>query len=158
MQLESRCRNVGRIKCAVFLRPKLETGSLKSTNGFRKSGSIQISSSREGPWTTMKLNYGSPVACWQLGNHLVASEVRVCDGNRHVNIRSLVSVRNNTEFTLELCLKLSATKTDAKSVIAERKDAQYDGSKLATNELFESQKYSTTNGWLACTNFEEVNR
>lgn len=113
--------------------------SLKSINGYEKSGSIQISSSREGPWTTMRLNYGSPVACWQLGNDLVASEVRVNDGNRYVDIRSLVSVRNNTDFTLDLCLKLRTTKTDAKSVIGERKEVQYDGSELATNELFESQ-------------------
>ena len=157
MQLEGRIRKVGRIKCAVFLRPRLGTESPKPINGFRKSGSIQISTSPEGPWTTMRLNYGSPVACWKLGNNLVASEVRVCDGNRYVSIRSLVSVRNNTEFTLDLCLKLRATNADAKSESGEREMAQYDGSKLATEELFESQNYSTTNGWFACSNFEEVN-
>ncbi|XP_042024109.1 uncharacterized protein LOC121771392 [Salvia splendens] len=153
--LESRSRKVGRIKCAAFLRPRLGTESPKPINGFRKSGSIQISTSPEGPWTTMRLNYGSPVACWKLGNNLVASEVRVCDGNRYVSIRSLVSVRNNTEFTLDLCLKLRATNADAKSESDERKMPQYDGSKLATEELFESQNYSTTNGWFACSNFEE---
>lgn len=105
----------------------------------------------------MRLNYGSPVACWQLGNKLVASEVRVNDGNRYVDIRSLVSVRNNTEFTLDLCLKLRAAMADAKSVVGD-KEAQDDRSGLTTNELFESQKYSTANGWLPCTNFEEVNR
>ncbi|KAH6774114.1 pleckstrin homology domain-containing protein [Perilla frutescens var. frutescens] len=153
--LEARCRKVGRIKCAVFLPPRLETEKYKSINGYKKSGSIQISPTREGPWTILRLNYGSPAACWRLGNDLVASEVRVNDGNRYVNIRSLVSVRNNTEFTLDLCLKLRATNIDAESVIGEEKEAEYDGSELATDELFESQKYSTNNGWLACTNFEE---
>lgn len=156
MQLEAVCRKVGRIKCAVFLRPRMDIESFKSINGYKKSGSIQISPTPEGPWTTMRLNYGSPAACWRLGNNLVASEVRVNDGNRYVNIRSLVSVRNDTELTLDLCLKLRATNSDANLVIGERKEVQYDGSEMATDELFETQIYSTTNGWFAYTNFEEV--
>lgn len=106
----------------------------------------------------MRLNYGSPVACWRLGNDVVASEVSVNDGNRYVNIRSLVSVRNNTEFTLDICLKLRAANGDAKPAIGERIEAQYDGSELATAELFESQKYDTARGWIPCTNFEEVSQ
>ncbi|KAI3453469.1 hypothetical protein Pfo_010132 [Paulownia fortunei] len=154
--LDVRCRRIGRIRCAVFLPPRSETENFeKSFNGYRKSGSIQISPTQEGPWTTLRLNYGSPAACWQLGNDVVASEVSVKDGNRYVNIRSLVSVRNNTNFTLDLCLKLRSANGDAKSVIGERKEAQYDRSEFATDELFESQKYDTTLGWVPCTNFKE---
>ncbi|KAL8529518.1 hypothetical protein ACS0TY_006808 [Phlomoides rotata] len=153
--LDARCKKIGRIRCAVFLPPRSGTEDLKSLNGYRKSGSIQISPTREGPWTIMRLNYGSPVACWRLGNDVVASEVSVNDGNRHVDIRSLASVRNNTEFTLDICLKLRAANGDANPAIGERKEAQYDGSELATDELFESQKYNTAHGWIPCTNFEE---
>lgn len=149
MQLDARSRKFGRIRCAVFLPPRSGTENLKLRNGYRKSGSIQISPTREGPWTLMRLNYGSPVACWQLGNNVVASEVSVIDGNRHVNIRSLVSIRNNTVFTLDICLKLRAANGDANLAIDERKD-------VTTDELFESQKYNTSRGWLPCTNFEEV--
>ncbi|KAI8030539.1 hypothetical protein LOK49_LG01G00241 [Camellia lanceoleosa] len=65
-----------------------------------------FSPAREGPWTTVRLNYAAPAACWRLGYDIVASEVSIKDGNRYVNIRSLVSVCNNTDFTLDVCLKL----------------------------------------------------
>ncbi|RRT78643.1 hypothetical protein B296_00017585 [Ensete ventricosum] len=29
-----------------------------------KAGFIQISPTREGPWTIMRLNYAAPAACW----------------------------------------------------------------------------------------------
>ncbi|KAK6146409.1 hypothetical protein DH2020_020278 [Rehmannia glutinosa] len=154
--LDGRSRKIGKIRCSVFLPPITETENFeKSYDRYRKPGSIQISPTTEGPWTTVRLNYGSPVACWRLGNDVVASEVRVNDGNRYVNIRSLVSVRNNTDFTLDFCLKLRSENGDAKSEIGERKKALYDGSDFATDELFESQKYNTTLGWVPSTNFEE---
>ncbi|PQQ07890.1 uncharacterized protein Pyn_00513 [Prunus yedoensis var. nudiflora] len=111
-------KSSGRIRCAVLLSPRSEAEiSDQSDNSNRKSGFIQISPSREGPWTTVRLNYAAPAACWRLGNDVVASEVHVKDGNRYVNIRSLVSVRNSTDFVLDLCLasKISmeeATSTD----------------------------------------------
>ncbi|GER35434.1 pleckstrin homology (PH) domain-containing protein [Striga asiatica] len=80
----------------------------KADGRNRQFGSIQISPSADGPWTMVRLNYGSPSACWQLGNDLVASEVSVNDGNRYVSIRSLVSVRNNTDVTLDFCLSLQS--------------------------------------------------
>lgn len=75
------------------------------SSGVKKSGFIQVSPSIEGPWTTVRLNYASPAACWRLGNDVVASEVSMHDGNRYVNVRSLVSVENNTDYLLDLCLK-----------------------------------------------------
>jgi vacuolar protein sorting-associated protein 13A/C len=71
----------------------------------KKSGFLQVSPSIEGPWTTVRLNYAAPAACWRLGNDVVASEVSMQDGNRYVNVRSLVSVENNTDFLLDLCLQ-----------------------------------------------------
>ncbi|KAG8382460.1 hypothetical protein BUALT_Bualt05G0079500 [Buddleja alternifolia] len=149
-------RKSGRIKCSVLLPPKSETENFENSfNGYRKSGSIQISPTREGPWTTLRLNYGAPAACWRLGNDVVASEVSVNEGNRYVSIRSLVSVRNNTDFTLDLCLKPRATDGNAKPITGEREDTQYDGSEFETEELFESEKYNNTHGWIPSSNFEE---
>ncbi|PIN17888.1 hypothetical protein CDL12_09445 [Handroanthus impetiginosus] len=149
-------RKIGRIRFAVLLPPRSEIEVFqKSHNGYKNSGLIQISPTRQGPWTTLRLNYGAPAACWRLGNDIVASEVTVNDENRYVNIRSLVSVRNNTDFTLDLCLKLRDANGDAESVTDESKEAHTDGSEFATDELFESQKYNTSLGWVPSSNFEE---
>ncbi|CAA0838075.1 pleckstrin homology (PH) domain-containing protein [Striga hermonthica] len=106
---DDRCRKIGRVRCAVLLPQRSESENFeKADGGNRQFGSIQISPSADGPWTIVRLNYGSPSACWQLGNDLVASEVSVNDGNRYVSIRSLVSVRNNTDVTLDFCLSLES--------------------------------------------------
>ncbi|GFP96481.1 vacuolar protein sorting-associated protein 13c [Phtheirospermum japonicum] len=151
----ARYMKFGRIRCAVFSPPISETENFEQSHDrYRQPGTIQISPTVQGPWTTVRLNYGSPAACWRLGNDVVASEVSVNDGNRYVNIRSLVSVRNNTDFTLDFCLKLG-TANGANSGIGESIETPYDGSEFATDEQFESQKYNSTLGWVPCTNFEE---
>nr|XP_043638921.1 uncharacterized protein LOC122610015 [Erigeron canadensis] len=100
----------GRIKCAVLLSSRSGgSNTKKGLIGDRTSGSLQISPTREGPWTTVRLNYVAHASCWPLGNAVVASEVIVEDGNRYVNIRSLVSVSNNTDLVLELCFQLDAS-------------------------------------------------
>ncbi|KAL8053513.1 hypothetical protein ABFS82_05G077000 [Erythranthe guttata] len=149
-------RKFGRIRCAVILPPRSPTENFeKSFDEYRKSGLIQISPTREGPWTPLRLNYGSPVACWRLGYDIVASEVSIHDGNKYVNIRSLVSVRNNVDFALDICLKLRTADGDPMSIAGEKNESRYDGSEFATDELFESQKYNATVGWLPCTKVEE---
>lgn len=136
----------GRIKLAVYLSPQLEVEkSGKSFNTRTKSGFIQISPTREGPWTAVRLNYAAPAACWRLGNTVVASEVSIADGNRYVNIRSLVSVRNYTEFTLDLQLMLSALNEKKRPDDDERKKVY--GDEIVTDEFFETQKYNRDIGW-----------
>ncbi|PWA96948.1 pleckstrin (PH) domain superfamily protein [Artemisia annua] len=100
----------GRIKCVVLLSPRSTVPNTgKGFTGDSNSGYLQISPSREGPWTTVRLNYVAHAACWPLGNAVVASEVIVEDGNRYVNIRSLVSVSNTTDLVLDLCLLLNSS-------------------------------------------------
>nr|XP_016473057.1 PREDICTED: uncharacterized protein LOC107795012 [Nicotiana tabacum] len=136
----------GRIKLAVYLSPQLEVEkSGKYFNTRTKSGFIQISPTREGPWTAVRLNYAAPAACWRLGNTVVASEVSIVDGNRYVNIRSLVSVRNDTEFTLDLQLMLSALNEKKRTDDDERKKVY--GDEIVTDEFFETQKYNRDIGW-----------
>lgn len=98
-------KNCGKIRCAVLLPAKSNVVDQSKSSSEKKSGFLQVSPSIEGPWTTVRLNYAAPAACWRLGNDVVASEVSLQEGNRYVNVRSLVSVENNTDFLLDLCLQ-----------------------------------------------------
>ncbi|XP_075505709.1 uncharacterized protein LOC142542773 isoform X1 [Primulina tabacum] len=156
-ELDLRSGKLGRIKCAVFLPLRTESEiTEKSVNEYRKSGSVQISPAREGPWTMVRLNYGAPAACWQLGSDVVASEVSVHDGNRYIAIRSLVSVQNTTDVTLDLCLKLKASNGNAKQIFDERNQAPSDDNEVTTtDEYFESEKFNPGIGWVPCNDDKE---
>lgn len=151
----------GRIRCSVLLPPanEVEDNEL-SFPGGRKPGFIQISPAREGPWTTVRLNYAAPAACWRLGNDVVASEVRIKDGNRYVNIRSLVSVRNSTDFTLDVCLKLRDSDGNIQTLEGASKSEEIgmDISSILTDEFFETEKYDPTLGWISCVAKSELDR
>ncbi|XP_028077973.1 LOW QUALITY PROTEIN: uncharacterized protein LOC114279888 [Camellia sinensis] len=143
-------KSSGRIKCSVLVLPRFEVeDSELSFTGGRKSGFIQISPAREGPWTTVRLNYAAPAACWRLGYDVVASEVSIKDGNRYVNIRSLVSVRNNTDFTLDVCLKLRGHEGNMRPLedASKSEETQIDVNRLETDVFFETEKYNPTIGW-----------
>ena len=120
--------------------------------GGRNSGFIQISPSREGPWTSVRLNYAARAACWRLGNDVVASEVSVNDGNIYVTIRPLVSVCNKTDFVLDLCLYPKAPSESMRQLndAMKSKGIQIDGNRLETDEFFETEKYNPTTGWVPC--------
>ncbi|KAJ7944655.1 pleckstrin-likey (PH) domain-containing protein [Quillaja saponaria] len=142
----------GKVRCAVLVsqRSEVEDDSGSSNDDGHKSGFIQISPGKEGPWTTVRLNYAAPAACWRLGNDVVASEVSVKDCNRYVNIRSLVSVRNNTDFGLELCLvsRIFLKKMQNNSNNAEVPPVN--SNRVQEDELFETEKYNPTIGWVSC--------
>ncbi|XP_031125724.1 uncharacterized protein LOC116028070 isoform X1 [Ipomoea triloba] len=141
-------KSAGRIKCACYLSPQIDMEiSKRSSDKGKKVGFIQISPTREGPWTTVKLNYAAPAACWRLGNNVVASEVTIMENNRYVNIRSLVSVRNDTEFAMHLRLKLR-TSDETMPPDNERKEENDNGYEFVRCELFETQKYTPTAGWV----------
>ncbi|XVF52445.1 hypothetical protein PTKIN_Ptkin05aG0018700 [Pterospermum kingtungense] len=149
----SRKKSTGKLRCAVILSPKSDVdGRNELSIAGRKSGFIQISPSMEGPWTTVRLNYAAPATCWRLGNDVVASEVSVKDGNRYVNIRSLVSVHNNTDFMLDLCLasKASREMMERPTDISKPEGVQLDGNGIQTDEFFETETYDPNIGWVGC--------
>lgn len=131
-------------------KPEFENNNQSQSKG-RKSGSIQISPSRTGPWTTVRLNYATPAACWRLGNDVIASQVTVKDGSRYVTIRSLVSVQNNTDFILDVCLMSKHCK---EGIHLRDETGNSDGStadsNMVTEEFYETEKYSPTAGWVSC--------
>ncbi|KAK9984845.1 hypothetical protein SO802_034370 [Lithocarpus litseifolius] len=154
IQSDKNKSSCGRIRCAVVMSPRPEVESRNQPAcAERKSGHIQISPSKEGPWTTVRLNYAAPAACWRLGNDVVASEVSVKDGNRYVNIRSLVSVHNNTDFILDLCLvsKASTENVRPQDGASNSKGLQIDGRNVKTDEFFETEKCDPTIGWVGCS-------
>ncbi|VFQ66400.1 unnamed protein product [Cuscuta campestris] len=148
-------KSAGRLKCAFYLSPQIDLEISKGSSDKEKNvGFIQISPTREGPWTTVRLNYAAPAACWRLGNNVVASEVSIVEGNRYVNIRSLVSVRNDTEFTMHLRLKHRIS-DETMLPDNKKKDENESNIKYVTCELFETQIYDPTAGWVG-PDFKEM--
>ncbi|KAK9094958.1 hypothetical protein Scep_026427 [Stephania cephalantha] len=152
-QDEKQKRLCGKIRCAMFLSPlSAAENDSQTMSEDMKSGVIQISPARKGPWSTVKLSYAAPVACWRLGNDVIASEVSVKDGNRCVNIRSLVSITNSTDFILDLCLIPKSSLEDIKSASdrtkREEKENDHD---IVMDELFETEKYNPVIGWVGCS-------
>lgn len=141
-------KSSGRLCCAIFLSDVSECKDNQNLlNKEMRPGVIMISPSTEGPWTTMRLNYAAPAACWQFGNDVVASEVGVHDGNIYVTIRSLVSVRNDTDLTLDMRL--------AKTEPSEASGLTYDQMMFHGNESgqymvesFETETFSPAVGWV----------
>ncbi|KAF2308991.1 hypothetical protein GH714_042439 [Hevea brasiliensis] len=141
-------KSSGRIRCAVLLSPGSDIEDRNDVpNNDRKSGFIQISPSMQGPWTSVRLNYAAPAACWRLGNDVVASEVSVQDGNRYVNIRSLVTVCNNTDFILDLHLV---------SNDASKPEELQSSDRAETDEFFETEIYNPTVGWVSYSDYSQA--
>lgn len=153
---ETSNKSHGRLKLSVLFssNSKFEAETRKDpfADG-KKSGFIQISPSREGPWTTVRLNYAAPAACWRLGDDVVASEVSVRDGNRYVNIRSLVSVRNDTDFTLDLCLRAKEQSESMRGLNDPRAHDKLNlnNERIETVDFFEVEKYVPDVGWVCCS-------
>lgn len=143
--------NTGKISCAVLFSSDLDADTNQQSEiGNRRTGFIQISPTKEGPWTSVRLNYAAPAACWRLGNDVVASEVIVKDGNRYVNIRTLVSVRNNTEFSLDMSLELKKTTETAENMNKEQEaEEPLDSDSISTDVCFETEKYDPSIGWVS---------
>ncbi|KAK9144775.1 hypothetical protein Sjap_004678 [Stephania japonica] len=152
-QEEKQKRLCRKIRCAMFLSTLYAAENDGQTmSEDMKSGVIQISPARKGPWSTVKLSYAAPVACWQLGNDVIASEVSVKDENRCVNIRSLVSITNSTDFILDLCLEPKNSLGDIKSVSDGHKQEENENDRdIVMDELFETEKYNPVSGWVGCS-------
>ncbi|KAL2987622.1 hypothetical protein AAZX31_11G038900 [Glycine max] len=147
-----------KLQCAILVHnSEVETNNQLSNYDAHKSGFIQISPSKEGPWTTVRLNYAAPAACWRLGNAVVASEASVKDGNRYVNIRSLVSVRNNTDFVLDLCLtsKSLSEKGNLLKNSINSESIHTESYRIQTDEFFETEKLTPHIGWVHCSGYSE---
>ncbi|XP_068635813.1 uncharacterized protein [Aristolochia californica] len=147
-----------RVRSAVLFSPRFEVDNDKnSLKSGRKPGFIQISPAREGPWTTVRLNYAARAACWRLGNDVVASEVSVKDGNKFVNIRSLVSVSNRISFAIDVHLDARVShemlklmdESSGEHEQTETDTREIEENELETDEYFETEKFDRSVGWVS---------
>lgn len=110
----------------------------------QKFGAIEVSVTKNGPWSPVRLNYGLGPAPWHLGRDYLASEMVVHDGVKHLFVRTLVTVVNETEYQLEarLCPDF---------LLGSEKDGNeldVNGSENAVEEeVFENQRKQPGKAW-----------
>ncbi|KAI4338425.1 hypothetical protein MLD38_023489 [Melastoma candidum] len=140
----------GRVRCAMLSLIRHEAENRGPSVDRGRSGFIQISPLKDGPWTTVRLNYAAPAAFWRFGNDVVASEVCLKNGDRYVDIRSLVTVKNSTDLALDICLKLVAAEDGAADISDSHgfKGIEVEDKKFHSDEYFETEVYDKNIGWV----------
>ncbi|CAI5463253.1 unnamed protein product, partial [Closterium sp. Yama58-4] len=123
---------------------------------------FQMSLTKDGPWSPINSVYGGGVVSKQLGGTMLAVQVSMVEGEKHLNVRSLVTVVNKTESRLEVCLcprsLLSQSSTDEHSsatvhaAVSERarQDASQDEGAVGgveVVEIFENERHLPFLGW-----------
>lgn len=116
----------------------------QKNDGSLNFGTIEVSVTRNGPWFPVRLNYGLGPAPWHLGRDHLASEMFVNEGVKHLFVRTLVTLMNETEYHLEarLCpdfLVGQETKGNASDVDISQNHVE--------EEIFENQRSQSGKGW-----------
>lgn len=139
----------GKIRCGMFI-SSIFTDEMyaKDLSFGTKPGDIQVSPAREGPWTTVNLNCAASAVCWRKGHDSIAREVSVKGSNKYLIIRSLVSVLNQTDFSIELCLfsESSNSQLEYSNDHCQGHEQQISDN-FAQDEVFENEKYHPLLGW-----------
>ncbi|KAG0604101.1 hypothetical protein M758_10G145000 [Ceratodon purpureus] len=117
----------------------------QKNDGSQNLSAIEVSGSKNGPWSVVRLNYGLGPAPWHCGRDHLASEMFVNDGVKHLFIRTLVTLTNETEHQLEarLCpdfLVGQDTEGTASDAVNNRED-------LVEEEIYENQRNESGKGW-----------
>ncbi|XP_057872719.2 uncharacterized protein LOC131078906 isoform X2 [Cryptomeria japonica] len=139
----------GKIRCAMFISSRLtdEMYAKGLVSGI-KPGIIQIGPTKEGPWTTVSLNYSTSTTCWRMGHVMVASEVSLKGSNKYVIIRSLVSVLNQTDFAIDLHISPESLNYKLGYVTGHDYDnEQQTSDNFIWDEVFENERYNPLLGW-----------
>jgi len=110
----------------------------------QKFGAIEVSVTRNGPWSPVRLNYGLGPAPWHLGRDHLASEMLVHEGVKHLFVRTLVTVINETEYHLEarLCPDFLVGQETEGNVL----DVN-DSECSVEEEVFENERKQPGKGW-----------
>ncbi|CAI5481287.1 unnamed protein product [Closterium sp. Yama58-4] len=123
---------------------------------------FQMSLTKDGPWSPINSVYGGGVVPKQLGGTMLAVQVSMVEGEKHLNVRSLVALVNKTEATLEVCLcprsllsQFSSDEHDRATVHAAvservRQGASQDeggGVEVEVVEIFENERHLPFLGW-----------
>lgn len=110
----------------------------------QKFCAIEVSVTRNGPWSPVRLNYGLGPAAWHLGRDHLASEMLVHEGVKHLFVRTLVTVMNETEYHLEarLCPDFLVGQETEVSAL----DVNYSDCSME-EEVFENERKQPGKGW-----------
>ena len=117
----------------------------QQNNGSQKFGGIEVSVTRNGPWSPVRLNYGLGPAPWHLGRDYLASEMVIHEGVKHLFVRTLVTLMNETECFLEarLCPDfLVGQETDGNGLGVNNLENSVE------EEIFENQRTQPGKGWV----------
>lgn len=110
----------------------------------QKFGAIEVSVTRNGPWSPVRLNYGLGPAPWHLGRDHLASEMLVHEGVKHLFVRTLVTLINETEHHLEarLCPDfLVGQETEGSALDINDSEISVE------EEVFENERKQPGKGW-----------
>ncbi|KAJ7562087.1 hypothetical protein O6H91_03G054700 [Diphasiastrum complanatum] len=120
---------------------------------------VQVGLSVNGPWRKVSLNSASGTACLKVGNDTAASEITVQKGITHLTIRSLVLLKNNTLFSLEISLFRNCPiyedysnpedESSAETSAIDGNECDSDGNLRVevVDEIFENERYHPFFGW-----------
>ncbi|KAG0557949.1 hypothetical protein KC19_11G167800 [Ceratodon purpureus] len=116
----------------------------QQSSGSQKFGAIEVSVTRNGPWSPVRLNYGLGPAPWHLGRDHLASEMVVHEGVKHLFIRTLVTLTNETEYSLEarLCPDFLVDQETVENLLDSN-----DLENFVVEEIFENQRSHSGKGW-----------
>jgi vacuolar protein sorting-associated protein 13A/C len=103
---------------------------------------LWFSSNSEGPWTGMRSVLTLGTFPRQVCDQTLAVEVSLQQGSKQVNVRSLVTVVNNTDMSIAMCIcPFSRLNTpDGGKTGTDEPD-------VALEEVFENQRFQPVAGW-----------
>lgn len=141
----SECSNCGLISLTTFYFIAEGDKSLKGDSGNRFSNGeigLMVGLSPEGPWTSIRSVLPLSTIPKEL-NGTFGVEVVMQKGQKHAILRSLFSIVNNTDITLEVCVcplsLLNSTDVQLSS--------DTNRPVVETEEIFENQRYNPLSGW-----------
>jgi vacuolar protein sorting-associated protein 13A/C len=115
-------------------------------SGSHKPGMIEVSPSERGPWTQVGLNYALGPAPWYMGNTTLASEIVVVEGVKHLIVRTLVQLSNDTDFFLDVRLCPDFLLEGGSGLDPIEVDVDETGA-FVEEEVFEDERYQPLAGW-----------
>lgn len=117
----------------------------QKNDGSQNLSAIEVSGSKNGPWSVVRLNYGLGPAPWHCGRDHLASEMFVNDGVKHLFIRTLVTLTNETEHQLEA--RLCPDFLVGQDTEGTASDADNNREDLVEEEIYENQRNESGKGW-----------
>eukprot|EP00850_Spirogloea_muscicola_P002380 SM000009S23509 [mRNA] locus=s9:423530:451441:+ [translate_table: standard] len=113
-------------------------------------GTIQVGYQETGPWVKIGSMYSQGAVPWVIGEEQVASETKVERGVKHLVVRSLVVVVNETDLPIAVCL---CPRSLLCSDLVGQNDGNSGGARssqwqtVVLEEVFENQRYQPVAGW-----------